>query len=122
MIIKVGKLRDADMREILRPQAEEAPEVEVDGLQGIFMCEILILVVEFEEILVGECCRTMALGYGERIEQSCLSHEERLYLKDTVAVVRHIIEWNAERPLFHRLCIDSEAIVACHGHEISRLP
>ena len=45
------------MREVLRPQTQKTPEVKIDGLQRIFMGEILILVVELEEILVGESRR-----------------------------------------------------------------
>lgn len=120
--IEVGKLRDADMREVLRAQSEEAPAVEVDGLEGELMCQIAVFVVQSEEILVGDSHLTMSLWNRQRVEESCLAHEESLYLEDVVAVVADIVEWNAERPLLHGLSVDAKAVVTRHGDEEGSLP
>ena len=122
LIIEVCQLRDADMREVLRAQAEEAPQVEIHRFHREFMGQIEVLVAQFGEVALVECRLLIVCRHGLQLEQSGLPHEDGLYLEEVVAMMGHSLEGYALRPLLEGVVVDAEAVVAGEGHEVGALP
>ena len=122
VVIKVGKLRDADMREVLRAKSQESPQLVIHRLHRELMREIEIFIPQSCEIAIVQGVLLIALGDGVEFQQSRLPHEDGFYLEEVVPVMVHGSERQVQRPLLEGFAIDSEAEIACQGHEIGVLP
>ena len=86
------------------------------------MREIEIFIPQSCEIAVVQGVFLIAFGDGVELQQSRLTHEDSFYLEEVVPVMVHGSERQVQRPLLEGFAIDSEAEIACQGHEIGVLP
>ena len=86
------------------------------------MCQVEVFVPEFGEIAFLECFLLVPLWNCGELEQTGLPHEDGFYLEQVVAMMGNTCHWNAFRPCFEGVSVDTETEIACQGHEISRLP
>ena len=120
--VEVGQLGDTNMREVLRAQSEEAPQLKIHRFHREFMGQIEVFVAEFREIALVECRLLIVFWHSLQFQQSRLTHEDGLYLEKVVAMVRHSIQRDVTGPLLEDIAIDAKAIVAGECHKIGILP
>ena len=122
LIIETGELRDADVREVLRTESEESPEVKVYRFHREFMGQIEIFVAQFSKVALVECLFLIILGYGFQFQQSCLTHEDGLYLEEVITMVGNGIQRDALCPLLEHVAVDTKAVVSGQCHEVGIFP
>ena len=122
LVVQVGQLGEADMGEVLRAQAHEAPQQVVHGLQRELMGQEPVFAAQLVEIAVGKGLLAIALGNGGGVEQSGLPHEDSLYLEEVVTVLAHGLQGDVACPLLEGVAVDAEAEVAGQRLEVGILP
>ena len=122
LVIEVGQLGNTDMGEVLRTQTQELPRLVTHGGKRELMGQIEVLVAQLGKVALVQGIRLVTLRDALQLQQSSLSHEDGLYLKQVVAMLTHSTQRHVERPLLEGLTIDAKAIVARQGHEVSILP
>ena len=98
LVMEVSQLGDADMWEVLRTESEETPQFIIHRFHRELMGQIEIFITQFGKIALVECRLLIVVGYRLQFQESGLSHEDSLYLKEIVAVVRHSIQRDAACP------------------------
>ena len=86
------------------------------------MRQILVLVAQSGKVAIVERLFLVALGHSIQLQQSCLTEEDSLDLKQIVAMVRHSTQGHILRPLFEHIAINAKAVVAGQGSKIAILP
>ena len=122
LIVEVGQLGDADIGKVLWTQTKEVPGRKVHWRQREFMSQVEVFVAQFSEVALVKRSYLIALRDTLQLEQSCLSHEDSLYLKQVIAMLVYSMEGDVLCPHLKSLAIDAEAIVACQGDEIAVFP
>ena len=79
LVIEHCQLCDADVREVLRTESEEAPKLRIHRFQRELMLEIQVFLLQFIIVFIGT--------EKELIEQTCLTEEDGLNLKKTVTML-----------------------------------
>ena len=122
LIVEVGQLGDADIGEVLRTQTKEVPGCKVHWRQREFMSQVEVFVAQFSEVALVKCCYLIALRDAFQLQQSGLSHEDCLYLKQVITMFVNSMQGYVFCPHLKGVAIDAEAIVACQGDEIAVFP
>ena len=122
LIVQMCQLRDSDMREVLRSESQKPPLPVVHRGQVEFMSQVFVFIPQFGKVSVVQSIFLVSFRYGVQFQQSCLPHEDGLYLENVVTVMSHGLQRYMESPFLKGFAIDTKAEVACQGHEISILP
>ena len=122
LIEQIGQLSNANMWKILRTEPQKLPKLEVDGLERKLVLQVEILLAEPLKVAVGQRFDPMALGNGERVEQSRLPQEDGFDLQKVVLMVGDGLQRDVTGPCLEGVAVDSEAVVAGQRDEVGRLP
>ena len=110
------------MREVLRTQSEKAPHLKIHRFHREFMRQIEVFITQLSEVTLVKGILLIVLRNGLQFEESCLSHEDRLYLEEVVAMVGYGRKREVTRPELKGIVVDAKAIVSCEGDEVGILP
>ena len=122
LIVEVGELGNTDMREVLRTKPKVAPEMKVHRFHRELVGQIEIFIPQFGKVPLVKCQGLIIVGNRVKLQESCLSHKDRLYLEEVIAMMGYGRERNILRPHFEGIVVDAKAIVSGQSHEISILP
>ena len=110
------------MGEVLRAEAQEPPEMEINRFHREFPSQIAVFVTELGEVALVERFLLVILRHGLQLQQSGLSHEDCLDLEEVVTMMGDGRERNLLGPLLEHIAIDAKAIVSGEGDEVGILP
>ena len=110
------------MREVLRTQSEEAPNLKIHRFHREFMHQIEVFIAQLGEVTFVKGIFLIVFRDSLQFEKSSLSHEDRLYLEKVVTMVGYGRKRQTACPQLESIVIDTKPIVACEGHEVGVLP
>ena len=122
LIIKVGKLGDTDMWEVLRTESEKAPHLEIHRFHRELMRQIEVFVTQLGEVTLVQGILLIVVWDSLQFEESGLSHEDGLYLEKVVAMMGYGRKRKSACPEFEGIVVDAKAIVTGKGDEVGILP
>ena len=122
LMVKRHELRETDMGEVLRPQAQKAPQLGVYGTQRELVRQVFVFLLQFLEITFCQRVSAIAFGYGVDIQKTRLSHEEGFHLENIVSMMGYSLQRDMQSPFLKHVAIDAKAEIASQGNKIRGLP
>lgn len=118
LVVEHGKLRNADVGEVLRTKPKELPGTGRDGREGEFMTEITVLLLQSEVVVILHPCAL----WRRVFEQTCLTEEDGFNLKQVVAMLAHRHHGDGTCPPLESVAIDAKAETAGKGDKEGVFP